>query len=336
MGQGEISIKATPSHLDTNSAQLQAHCLHVPCIPSLATPNIACILSSRQSTLYISSLHLAYFTRCLEKMSNFDQCSLSSMLHTHDHLEKAPYHHFMTILHHKFVVSKPIDQTRHLVSVQNAHFLFRTGHLHVHDSVVWNSSSKNYSVLSSLNKNHSNWYEPTVKERSMKCVGPSLNVAYVFRNWFLGIYTHFLPDGLPVIAWLREIMPANATLVLAKHPMSEQIIDFVDAKFAAKHIHWAGFGEVLCAAEAHLLIYPPMPWRELGLLQRLRSWIRPPVPTPLGHNSSLEAVTVFYSRTSAGSVHHGRYMVKEHEEAILALIHTSMQAVLKGVHSRLV
>eukprot|EP00965_Chrysotila_dentata_P190309 6173792-Pleurochrysis_carterae.AAC.2 len=268
-------------------------------------------------------------------MGRFDQCNMSFTLHTHDHVEKLLFSNFLILAHHRLVHPKPMDQLARIVSVRNAHFLFRTGHGSVQDSVVWNSSDKNYSVLNLFTQNHSNWYEPTIKERSMKCVGPSLNVAYVFRNSFPGIHGHFLHDSLPVVAWLREIMPASATLVLAENPMSEQIIDFVDAKFAAQRIHWAGFDEVLCAAEAHL-VDPPMNWRELGLMQRLRSWIRPPVPTPLGHNSSLEAVTVFYSRASAGSVHHGRYMVKEHEEAILALIHTSMQAVLKGVHSRLV
>jgi len=269
-------------------------------------------------------------------MRNLYHCNLSSTLHTYDNLEKLPYFKFTARLEEIFNRHETLDKVAHLISVQDARLVFRERRASVVESAVWNGSDKDYSVLKASHTTHRGWCEPSVKERSMICLGPSFNLVYVFRSWFTGVHGHFLHDNLPVIAWLRQIMPPQATLLLVKDALSERIMDLADHEFATQRIAWVAYNALTCAAEARLLAPPSPQWREHGLLRLLRSWIRPPGIASLAPNSHTEAVTIYYSRRKSQSVQHGRYMLKAHEEAILSLIHSKMKVALKGVHSRLV
>eukprot|EP00965_Chrysotila_dentata_P026540 879312-Pleurochrysis_carterae.AAC.2 len=264
-------------------------------------------------------------------------CNCSPTLYTFDSSERKPYSDFVTKASWRYARQYPLKKQSSLLSVLNARLLFRHPHYGYlgGENIVWNSSDAHYSVVNTSRLEYRRWLDPNARERKMQCPGPSLGLAYAFSSWFVGNFGHFLHDHLPIIAWLREVMPTEATLVIVKHELHEQIMQTVDASFSAKRIRWLKYNTLLCTGEARLLGTIGPPWNDQELSRRLRSWIRPDLPIAQMPTSEPEALVIYYSRLQTPTIRHGRFMVPEHEEAVLALIRSKMNSALKGVRTRL-
>eukprot|EP00965_Chrysotila_dentata_P257812 6213012-Pleurochrysis_carterae.AAC.3 len=230
----------------------------------------------------------------------------------------------------------PLHQQTDFISVLNARLLFRRTKEPVGDSVVWNSSDPAYSVINASHPKYQHWSEPDENERAMVCSEPAANLVYTFNGWYVGNYGHFLHDHLPVISWLKEVMPPKVMLLMVRNSLHAQVMETVDSQFAAERIHWLEFDTLACAKEARLVAQPGQPWRDQGLARQLRAWIRPASTVSLLPKADTEALTIYYSRVKTPTVLHGRLMDPEHEKAILAVVQAKMRAAFSGINARLV
>ena len=145
-----------------------------------------------------------------------------------------------------------------------------------------------------------------------------------FNAWFHGNYGHFLHDHLPLIAWMRAVLPTPTRFLIIDRPLHRKIMAQVDSDFVKARVRWLAYGETVQVAGKLSIVHTNkasclVPARKQISVQALQEWIFQRTP-----DHKVDTI-VYYSRGGeGGGVRHGRVVDAAHEADILAMIRDAM------------
>mmetsp|Transcript_43545 Transcript_43545/g.132520 ORF Transcript_43545/g.132520 Transcript_43545/m.132520 type:complete len:673 (-) Transcript_43545:3-2021(-) len=158
--------------------------------------------------------------------------------------------------------------------------------------------------------------------------------------WFAGNYGHFIHDGLPIIAWLRENLPPRTKLLLRHHPRDENTLRTVDPAFVEERVVWLKGGEDVATIRDGSLgvLVMRVPGRNGRSVRSLRRWLaerhrakRKEVEAAEGSGAKKKKKktpkkrsVIYHTRSGSKDTLHGRVVDAAHEANIIALIKRKM------------
>jgi hypothetical protein len=137
-------------------------------------------------------------------------------------------------------------------------------------------------------------------------------------------FGHCLHDNLPLVAWLRSIVPDSTTFILPDTEMYRNLIDFIDPTFSER-IYFYTSNEIVTVEKGTLTVVKP-----LGLIlatygntlfRYFRHWI---YEHHMESYPDSEKHIIFHTRGGPEAAH-GRRLDLQHEQDVLATIHSAME-----------
>lgn len=148
-------------------------------------------------------------------------------------------------------------------------------------------------------------------------------------------FGHILHDNLPVVAWLRSVLPETTIFLLPESKIFRKLLDFIDPDFVLLRVRWYKPNEIIEVRDGTLTVSDQATF--IGkhgntLWRHLRHWIAERHPERYPQE---ERVVVYYIRgsvpdegatTAAASAgtKHGRVLDPSHERDVVASIRAAM------------
>jgi hypothetical protein len=138
-------------------------------------------------------------------------------------------------------------------------------------------------------------------------------------------FGHCLHDNLPLVAWLRSIVPETTTFILPDTEIYRNLIDFIDPTFSQR-IYYYKRNEVVTVEEGTLTVAEPIglilaPYGNT-LFRHFRHWVAEHHEET--YYPSEEKFVIFHTRGGPEAAH-GRKIDPQHEQDILNKIYTMMK-----------
>ena len=132
-------------------------------------------------------------------------------------------------------------------------------------------------------------------------------------------FGHVLHDNLPLLAFLKSVLPEHTTFALPDTKMYRNLLNFIDPIFMDR-IYFYQSNEIITVEDGNLTVANPKGGRFLGsygntLLRYMRHWIFDNHPETYPND---EKYLIFYSRGGP------RKLDPQHEEDVITLIKTNM------------
>jgi hypothetical protein len=181
----------------------------------------------------------------------------------------------------------------------------------------------------------------TPRQRWEQPCTTTLQSAVACFSFFAGNYGHTLHDLLPLIAWLRLLLP-NQTLVVPASSTLQAIlahIDYeyttkvtvIDQQYTSRRIFMVKPGTVVCASSASVVAIPAnarrdsllnFAWvRKSSVMRTLRkAWLQAAGVV----NGSGDGTVIVYVRHASRTMYHGRNMTRGHAQDIVTGIERAM------------